>query len=107
MKKRWIVQEVESNHHGYEWPTFAIRDAVTNYCLAIVGDVDRATAPDNFKNAHLMASAPDLLEVLKRAQAVIDTGDDAGCSPELIVVDSEAYNKLKAALTQLNMLKGR
>ena len=66
MKKTpWTIQTLDTEHNGYDWPTFAIRDA-QNHCLAVVGDVDRATADSNAANAKLMASAPDLLNALQR-----------------------------------------
>lgn len=44
--------------------TFCVRDA-QNHCLAVVGEVDRATAPHNEANALLMVAAPDLLKALQ------------------------------------------
>ena len=58
----WKLQTLETNHNGYEWPTFAVRSMATNHCLAIVGDVDRATADHNKGNARLISAAPELLE---------------------------------------------
>jgi len=61
----WSVQELEQGHNGYEdWSTFCVRDE-KNHCLAVIGDVDRATSPHNKANAQLIAAAPELLEVLQ------------------------------------------
>lgn len=60
------VQSLVKGWHGYEdWETFAVRSD-SNLCLAVVGDVDRATADQNKANAHLFAASPDLLKACKR-----------------------------------------
>lgn len=61
----WVVKTLETNHHGYDWPTFTIRSKTTNVCLAVVGEVDRYCSEQNEANAILMASAPKLLAALK------------------------------------------
>lgn len=64
----WVLQSLETNFRGYrDWPTFAVRDSVGNHCLAVIGDIDRATAPNNEANAHLIAAAPDGLEAARMA----------------------------------------
>lgn len=63
--ENWTVQHLQSNHHGYpDWDTYCVRSE-RNICLATVGDVDRASAPDNKRNAHLMAASPKLLTQCK------------------------------------------
>ena len=49
--KTWTIQNLETNHNGYDWPTFAIRSQPGNHCLAVVGEMDNATAPFNAANA--------------------------------------------------------
>ena len=68
----WTVQQLETNHNGYDWPTFAIRSANTNCCLAVVGDVDRYHADQNEANARLIAAAPELLAALIACQTIIN-----------------------------------
>ena len=63
--KTWTIQNLETNHNGYDWPTFAIRSQPGNHCLAVVGEMDNATAPFNAANARLIAAAPDLLAALQ------------------------------------------
>ena len=63
--KTWTIQNLETNHNGYDWPTFAIRSQPGNHCLAVVGEMDNATAPFNAANARLIAAAPDLLASLE------------------------------------------
>ncbi len=45
--------------------TYCVRDA-SHQCLAVLGEVDEATAPHNEKNARLMAASPHLLVMLQR-----------------------------------------
>jgi hypothetical protein len=73
MRTKWIVQQLETKHHGYDWPTYAIRQMPENYCLAVVGDVDRSTAERNKSNANLIAATPDLLEACEIANKLIKT----------------------------------
>lgn len=62
-----------TNWHGYEdWNTYAVRDA-HNHCLAVIGDVDRATSKYNQANARLMAAAPELLAALEDTLRVLVT----------------------------------
>ena len=61
----WMLQLLETNHNGYPWETFTIRTTKENYCLATVGDIDRATAPQNKQNAQKMVAAPELLSALE------------------------------------------
>lgn len=65
-KTPFRIQQLEKEHHGYDWPTFAVRDA-QNHCLAVVGDVDRATAEHNEANAKLFRAAPEMLKAIRRA----------------------------------------
>jgi len=70
----WHVE----NHNPYvrgwqDWQSFTVRDA-HNHCLAIVGDVDRATAPFNFQNASIMAEAAALLIALRRCKEIAEDG---------------------------------
>jgi hypothetical protein len=60
----WEIQSLGVTHNGYEWPTFAVRSP-RNICLAVIGDVDRASAPDNTANARLIAAAPEMLELIQ------------------------------------------
>jgi len=71
----WMVQLISERWHGYDWPTFAIRDSVGNHCLAVIGDVDRATADKNTANARLIASAPELLAALVTLLDHADLGE--------------------------------
>jgi hypothetical protein len=81
----WVLQQLETNHSGYDWPTFAVRSTPGNYCLAVVGDVDRATADVNKGNACLIAAAPDLWAASKEVLRISDRKHDA-------------WDKLKAAI---------
>ena len=63
----WKIQQLEKEHNGYYWPTYSVRSMATNHCLAIVGDVDRATANNNKGNARLMSAAPELINACKMA----------------------------------------
>ena len=71
-KTNWTVQQLETEHHGYDWPTYAIRQMPENYCLAVVGDVDRSTAEKNKANAYLMSAAPELFEACKDAANLVE-----------------------------------
>lgn len=68
----WVVQALETNHHGYDWPTFCVRNKPGNHCLAVVGVVDRATADQNTANARLIATAPELLELCRTVLIRLD-----------------------------------
>lgn len=69
----WKVQQLSGSFNGYsDWATFAVRDS-HNHCLATVGSVDRATAPHNESNAHLMASAPELLKACRQLYSVVES----------------------------------
>ena len=82
----WTVQGLETNRNGYDWPTFAVRSP-ENHCLAVVGEVDRATSEKNTANAHLIAAAPEMLALLRQhiaahdEQARLANFDQCGCSP--------------------------
>lgn len=59
------VQALEVSRNGYEgWDTFTVRTK-ENYCLAVVGQVDRAASEISKQAAHLFAAAPELLAKLK------------------------------------------
>jgi len=68
----WKVEQIATNRHGYEWPVYTVRSCRENQCLAVVGEVDRATSPDNEANARLIAAAPDLLAALIACQTIIN-----------------------------------
>lgn len=75
----WELHELETNHHGYNWPTFTVRSA-RNHCLAVVGDVDRATSGNNTANARLIAAAPgmyDALQAIANMQITENTDKEA------------------------------
>ena len=103
----WKVQKLETHHNDYEdWATFCIRSTPQNYCLAIVGQVDRATAPFNEANAQLMAAAPDLLAALELCftrlfnyQAGMDDLRYPEATSEL---NREALDAAKAAIDAAN-----
>jgi hypothetical protein len=74
----WIVQQVETARNGYDdWQTYTIRSSPANHCLAVVGEVDHATAPSNKANAALIAAAPDLLRALQDLIPLLDSELDA------------------------------
>ena len=56
----FTVQKLADTH-------YAIR-CKRNYCIAVLGEVDAATADNNHDNALLFAAAPELLEALERCQ---------------------------------------
>jgi hypothetical protein len=62
----WTLQTLEHNHNGYTWPTFAVRSP-ENYCLAIVGDVERAAADQNEANARFIVTAVNSHDALVTA----------------------------------------
>lgn len=65
----WKLQPLATEHHGYAaWHTFAVRDS-RNHCIAVVGAVDRATAPHNAANGQLMKAAPELLAICEEIAA--------------------------------------
>lgn len=90
-KTPWTIQQLETNHHGYDWPTYAIRDA-QNHCIALVGDVDRATAEMNETNALMMAAAPEMFQAL---WAIVELSKDQGRAnlPECAGLAKQAINK--------------
>lgn len=76
----WRSVLLTEYHHGYEWPVFTVRDA-RNHCLAVVGEVDRATAEDNAANARLIAAAPEMLASLRKAEGLLcSIGNEAAAS---------------------------
>lgn len=44
-------------------------------------------------------------ELIHKSQMVIDSGDDAGCSSDLIVIGSKEYNELADMLTKIRQQK--
>lgn len=76
-KTPFRLQKLEDKHNGYDWPTFAVRDA-ENHCLATVGDVDCATAGKNEGNAKLFIASPALLNACQIAEATIKRLDKNG-----------------------------
>ena len=69
----WEVECVETEHHGYPgWNTYTIRSP-QNVCLAVVGEVDHYHQNDHTANARLIASAPDMLNILKDAALMLGT----------------------------------
>ncbi len=68
----WTVQSLDVGFHGYpDWSTFAVRDA-HNHCIAVVGQIDRATTLNNEANAKLMRSAPELRQLCESGQAWLE-----------------------------------
>ena len=66
----WEKQLIATDYKGYEgWDVYAVRSRHGNLCLAVVGEVDRATDKVNSGNASLMVAAPELLEA---CQYVVD-----------------------------------
>ena len=62
----WTLQKIADNWHGYpNWSTYAVRSA-GNICLAVVGEVDRASEDHNEANGTLMTAAPELRTMLER-----------------------------------------
>ena len=62
----WVKQTVQADRKGYEgWDVYAVRSRGGNLCLAVVGEVDRATDTHNSANADIIAAAPELLESLE------------------------------------------
>ena len=97
----WKVESLENNHHKYQdWPTFTVRDGKTNACLAVVGDVDRQTAPMNAGNAQIMAAAPELLAALELCYTrIFNFGMDSLRDPQMTQkLCNEAMDAAQAAL---------
>lgn len=70
-KPPWKIEVVYVDFHGYEnWETFSVRSK-ENYCLAIVGEVDRATESVNLENAVLMGNAAEMFDTLRKAEAAL------------------------------------
>ena len=70
----WKMEELESNHNGYDWKTFTIRSP-QNACLAIIGNDDRLHANQSQANARLIAAAPELLAILELAYRYLSHPD--------------------------------
>jgi len=104
----WKIQKLEGHRHGYDWPTYCIRDMPQNYCLAVVGQVDRATAPFNKANAQLMAAAPDLLAALDLCSTRL-ANYQAGLDDPRYPESTKQLNRqaLAAARNALNKAKGK
>ena len=86
----WKLQHLNTEHNGYkDWHTFCVRDGKTNQCLAVVGDVDHATAACNQANAALFAAAPDLLESLKAVLSTLIPGYKAVCAAREAIAKAE------------------
>lgn len=66
--KKLKVELSESKYHGYEsWNTFSIRDARTNVCIAVVGEIDAYYSEGRTYEqlAMTMAAAPEMLELIR------------------------------------------
>lgn len=68
---RWVIQSLGTQPGYPNWGQFCIRDAVTNVHIATVGNVDRYFEGHTKEHAVLMAAAPELLEALKIANAIL------------------------------------
>jgi hypothetical protein len=63
----FVKQVVNTSYHGYDgWDVYAIRSKPGNLCLAVVGEVDRATDTVNAGNAALFTASSDMLSILER-----------------------------------------
>lgn len=71
----WKIQDLGEKPGYPDWHTYAIRDAKTNVCLAIVGNVDRYFEKTNEINAHLMNASPELADA---CQAIADLANGQG-----------------------------
>ncbi len=83
----WELQRIAENWHGYpNWSTFAIRSA-GNHCIAVVGEVDRATEDHNGANGVLMSAAHDLLKACKGLLTLSMATD---CTSQNMIADARA-----------------
>lgn len=114
----WNIQSLTTAHHDYpDWQTYAIRDK-SNHCLAIVGEVDRATSEHNTANAILISAAPDMQADLQAVagikrmiQARITEIEHRDIYPNIWsnLPDDNAdgrLSELRNTLNMLNALKG-
>lgn len=62
------LQELETARNGYaDWATFALRDATTNVCIAVVGEVDHYDSSNNKARAETIVRAVNAHEAMKNA----------------------------------------
>jgi hypothetical protein len=89
----WIVTPSSNPQNGTGW-----RDIVSNGCVFSPCYVGEALEQD----AHLIASAPDLLEAAKKAlQWIKDTQPDEHGNPDL----GKVWGMLESAIGKANLLK--
>ena len=97
----WAIQSLEIDRHGYEdWQTYAIRDA-QNHCIAVVGEIDRATTPHNAANATLMTAAPELLAACRAMIAALQ--NPIQCAPP--PATPENFARIEAMNLAGNMMR--
>jgi hypothetical protein len=74
---KWIMQDADTKHNGYEgWDTYAIRDAKTNVCLALVGEIDRYHAQEYRDIAQAISAVPDMIEALQNLISYLESNYD-------------------------------
>lgn len=77
------VENLMYDWHNYEgWNTYTIRDAKTNVCLAVVGEVDRYFQNEYGEIAKRLSTSynavPELLEALENAIRLLIVADNNG-----------------------------
>jgi hypothetical protein len=103
----YILQELETKHHGYDgWETFTIRGK-GNVCLAVVGQVDRIYDTRYRATAEFMVNAcnqhQELIDALAEAESALfyakTEGNDQ--SPHTKRQIEEAHSKVRLVLIKV------